>query len=441
MSSGGPHDIPREVLDRFAANTASPDERECVFRHVLRRCPACLEYLRLARWEPAENPAAGAYDAAFAKSSNEAGKALARRHLGVKALLASLDGLPEDRRFFKARNIGRFASLEVASALSDRAYAARFKDHNAMLRDARLAVEVALAAARRRVAPASLVADTQARAWCEVGNALRVRGDLGEAELAFDTASRFLEEGTGDASLRALYQFLLASLRYFQRQFGESTRLLGEAIAIYRDLRDVPSEAAALIKLAVSQIYAGEPDLAREALLRVLDLLTRPDDGPLRRAALHNLGRCYLDLGAPQEAHTLWVKTSPLYEDCDDDLLLLRREWQRGEIDRELRLYGSAEFYLSRVREEYLARDLPYAAAVVSLDLAEVYARQAKAASVVRTISEAIPIFRSLGVTRDLLAALMKIAEVARESDAVLRLLRQAQAELKLLGAGQAGGH
>lgn len=441
MSQGGPHDIPNEVLDRFAASLATSDERAQVLQHVVRGCRSCIEYLRLARWEPTAKSAPGAYDGAFDNAGTDARKAFATRHLKVKPLLAALDALPVERRFLKARNLGRFASLEVAAALSDRAYAARFRDHRAMLLDARLAAEVAGAAARRRLGPPALLADVQARAWCEVGNALRVHGQLAEAKRAFTTANDFLEEGTGDPDLHALYSSHLGALCYYRREFAESRRALEKAAAIYNKLGNQQGAATALMRLAITQLYASDPAPAREALLRALELLTRPDDGSLRRAALHNLGRCYLELGAPYDAHGLWVKTSPLYEHCEDELLLLRREWQRGEIDRDLGLFNTAEFYLARVREEYLARDLAYDAAVVSLDLAEVYALQRKAADVVRTIGETIPIFGALGVTRELLAALMKIAEVARESDAVLRLLRQAQAELKLLGVSQAGSH
>jgi tetratricopeptide (TPR) repeat protein len=352
--------------------------------------------------------------------------------------LAELDRLPPLRRGLKIRNLKRFASVDLALALCDRAYDARFRDHEAMLEDARLAAEVVWAAGKFKTAPAAVVADAQARAWSEVGNALRVHGKLAEAERAFATAAERLAEGSGEPGPRALYAMRLSSLRYFRRQFPEAILLLNEVAALHRSLRQSDGEAKALMKLAIVHTYAGEPAAARPLLRRVLDLVGELYDRSMRRAASHNLIRCYLDLGDAESALTLWVRARSLFIESDDFLAEVRREWQAGEIHLGLGHHGAAEAYLERVREQYIDLGLPYPAAVVSLDLAEVYLHQEKLPYLLHVVLESIPIFQALGVTRDLLGALLKIHEVVGlgRTEAVLALLRKAQAEVKLLGLG-----
>ena len=51
--------------------------------------------------------------------------------------------------------------------------------------------------------PTGLVFDLQARVWGEIGNAYRVNEKYEEADSAFVTAHRLLDQGTGDLFLRA----------------------------------------------------------------------------------------------------------------------------------------------------------------------------------------------------------------------------------------------
>lgn len=72
-----------------------------------------------------------------------------------------------------------------------------------------------------------------------------------------------------------------------------------------------------------------------------------------------------------------------------------------------------------------MRKDLTVEVAVVSLDLAEVYARQGLVAQLVSTVAETIPLFQSLGVGRELIAALLKLQEIARSQQATVALLRE----------------
>jgi hypothetical protein len=108
-----------------------------------------------------------------------------------------------------------------------------------------------------------------------------------------------------------------------------------------------------------------------------------------------------------------------------DELVHLRVEWVKGKVERELELYGAAQFRLEQVRDNYMRKDLTVEVAVVSLDLAEVYARQGLIVELTRTVAETIPLFQSLGVGRELIAALLRRQEIARSQQAAVALLRE----------------
>jgi tetratricopeptide (TPR) repeat protein len=433
-----PHDLAEEVLARFLAGEATDDEKARVMQHLVRSCQVCMRYLAESEPPPEVDPFSGKRGRVFqlAPDSPQGPECWPAR---ILPLLEELDRLPPKRRGMKGRNLPRFTSVEVALALCDRAYDARFRDHEAMLEDAELAVEVAGAGGTAKTAPPPVVADVQARAWSELGNALRVHGKLREAEKAFATAAEHLAEGSGEPGPRALYCMRLSSLRYFRRQFPQAILLLNEVVALHRSLGQSDGEAKALMKLAIVHVITGEPSAARPLLRRVLDLVGKLYDRSMRRAASHNLIRCYLDLGEAENAYTLWVKARSLFIVSADQLAEVRREWQAGEISLALGHYGAAEAYLERTREQFVDLGLAYEAAVVSLDLAEVYLHQEKLPHLLHVVLESIPIFQALGVTRDLLGALLKIHEVVGglgRAEKVLALLRKAQAEVKLLGLG-----
>ncbi len=73
------HTISPEMLDRFAAGSATRGERRAVVRHLLKGCPSCSRHLgRFIPIEPVQEPE-DAYDQAFDRSVDRALEALGRR--------------------------------------------------------------------------------------------------------------------------------------------------------------------------------------------------------------------------------------------------------------------------------------------------------------------------------------------------------------------------
>ncbi len=350
MATDDQHAVPPGALARFAAERASEAEQRLIARHLLARCPVCTAGLRARGWSlgHARQRAPGAYDAVFARCLRRTMEEAERRRgrAVVARLLAALDAIPAQERELKARNVSRFASLDLSAALVERSHAARFKDPEALLRDARLAAATAEAAAARRAAEEEVLHDACARAWVQV------------------------------------------------------------------------------------RIYAGDPESAIEPLLLAMGLTESCGDEDLHRAAAHNLIWSFRDLGRPRQAEQLALRAERHFERSRDPLVLLRVDWQRGLIDRDLGRLDIAARRLSVVRDGFAERDLCYEVGVVSLDLVSVYLLDGQPIDALKLLGEVVPLFHSLGIARELLAALAQLAACVRQRDTALGLLRAISKQL-----------
>ncbi len=437
------HEISPEVLARFAGRQANRAEAKLVLGHLLRECEECRHYLRLAAWPgkarevatfvgnkvPA-GPPAGTYDEAFAAAERAVASALQRTHFPAQKLLAELDRLPTEQQELRVRNLRRYSSPELSAAYIERSHAKRYSDHEDMMRNARLAVTVAEAATPVDAGGRALLNDCRARAWAQLGNAHRIRSEVLEAERAFGRALELTDEGSGDPGVRVFVLNYLSTLRNFRRDYEGAARLLEEVIVYHRQEQDRTREAGALISLAVAKLHSGRPEVAIPLLQRTLRLLTTQEI-ELLRAAVQNLVYCYLEMGEAKLAYGLMADAEPHFLNCTDEAILLRMNWLRGKIEKDLGLLHAAEVRLDRVRAAFLRKDLAVEVAVASLDLAEVYALQGRVPDLIRTVGETIPIFQSLRVTRDLLASLLRLRETAASQTAAVALLREVATQVR----------
>ncbi|HSK81140.1 MAG TPA: tetratricopeptide repeat protein [Thermoanaerobaculia bacterium] len=250
------------------------------------------------------------------------------------------------------------------------------------------------------------LADLRSNAWGQATNALRVNGQMVEAEEAFAIAFRSCERGTGSPELRARLLSILSALRSFQGNFAEALETAEESERIYIGLGKMDQLGGALVRKAIPTLYSGNAEGAIEILHQAIPLIDRVEDPRLFLAAHHNLAICYTDLGQPEEALVIYCQARDLYRDHSDPLILLRATWQEGKLLREIGHLHNAEAALLRARQGFLEAGLAYEAALVSVDLAELYRSTGSLDKLRQTIAEALPIFRALGVKREIFALL-----------------------------------
>lgn len=411
MASMRQHHPDPAVLEQLALGELPPGERWRIERH-LESCPECqwladelateeevLDGL-LDPFDPAE------YDLAIDRVFNKARgwlPALVREVDDSAALLAELLREPAPQaRWERVLLEERFHSLKLCQLLTDHCREVWFTAPAAALDVAGLAVALARFLDASRYGQ-SLVEDARARAWAYLGNAYRILSDLPRAEAALGQACRHLEL-SGDPVIRGEVLGLMGSLSNFQDHQEEALRLYDQAIAISREIQDPRSEARLLVAKGVALEDAYHHEEALNILGLALSKIRREDEPILWLGVQHNLIWTMNNMGRHEAAWKALRRTEQAYLEAGGSILL-RGRWGEAMVTSRLGKLDAADRLLLSVRESLAELGVAAEVALISLDLALVYARQGRPRECRRTLAETIPLFDSLGFRDDAFAA------------------------------------
>jgi tetratricopeptide (TPR) repeat protein len=424
-----PHD---DVLEEFVLSQEGG--RLAVLRHVqwCARCRSRLAYLpREAEAEAGASavsgPAAAAYEIAFEESSRTAADweaVLERERNEAPGLFVELLEEPVEQREALLGASPRFHTWGVFELLVERSLEVAVQDpaYGEALGLLALRLSEHLDAERYG---AGRIKDLQARAWAYVGNACRMRFDFPAAEEAFQTAHVRLKEGTGDDVERAILLDLRASLRRGQRRFDEALRLLSRAVAIFLATGERHRAGRSLVKMSTVHHYAGDPAAGIPLLHQALDLIDPEREPRLLLCARHNLVDYTAGAGRFLEAQKLYQEARPLYRSFNEPWVQNRRRWVRGKIARGLGQLRQAETQFLAARDGFLKEGVPYDTALVSLELALLYAEQGRPAELKRLAADLVPVFASRHIHREALAALTFLQQAVEAERASLEVVAQ----------------
>lgn len=264
------------------------------------------------------------------------------------------------------------------------------------------------------------VTDLCALACSYLGNARRVIGELRSADDAFRDAHSYLRRsGTGNTRVEAEILFLEASLRRDQRQFDEALALLDHTITIHTTgapaFRDAHLAGVCLIEKAytlqqMSEAGASIPLLDEAA--RLIDLKRAPR---LELCLKANLLRALLATESHEDSTVLLAEVWELARRLGNDIDLLRVRWLDGKVAAGLLQRGPAEQAFREVQQAFLEREMGYDAALVSLDLAVLYAREGCIAELKQLALDILPVFTYREVQREAMAALLLFQNACQE--------------------------
>lgn len=348
--------------------------------------------------------------------------ALAQERAEAPELFVELLRRPAGDRVALVASDPRFRTWGVLELLIERSLATATRDAEAAEALAGLALRLADRLDDGFYGPASLE-DLRARAWGSLANARRVRSDLHGAEQAFSSASGHLRRGTQDPLEEAILLDLEGSLRRDQRRFSEAFALFRRAEVLFRTAGDLHRAGRSLVNLSTVHYFAGEIGKAISVLSRAVPLIDAEQEPRLLLCAQHNLVDYLTIAGRIAEARQAYSATRVLYRDFAEPWVQSRRKWVRARILRGLGKVELAESLFLRARDGFLAEGIPYDTALVSLELATLYAEHGRTADLRRLAGEMLPIFSSLQIHREALAALSFLRQAIESERASLGLV------------------
>lgn len=432
------HPSPAE-LDRFLLGEMSPREAAPVLAHLIRGCERCQRrmeplasvMLGTGRNIPEPPAEAGAeYDFPLFKAF-----AAARQYAETRAQVKAGEGLAAVPAFKKAQagESAKDSRLEQGwarcEALLERCRSLRHNDPETIVLTATLAVSLA---ERLDASPfgTEALADLQARAWAELGNARRIGDDLAGAESDLAKALARAGQGTGDPLLLARLMDLTASLYTDQRRFNEALQLLDAVYAIYHKAGDWHSAGRTLISKGVSTGYAFNVEDAVHLISQGLGLIDAGRDPKLAMVGIHNLIWCLVENGQAVQADQLFAHSRVLFSSYIERLDAIKAVWLEGRIAASLGDDARAEQRFVEARTSFEEAELPYDLALVSLDMAALSLRAGRTAETRRVIDETISIFRARKIRREAIGMMLMLREALQKDQATEALLRTVAAEL-----------
>lgn len=347
-----------------------------------------------------------------------------------QAILRELLKGPPARRRLKICQESRYQSWSLCEALLEAARGACFDQPSEALELSELAVSVAaeLGDGHRS---AALLADLKAEAWAVLGNARRVSSDLRGSEKAFELAESLLQRGTREPLLMSRIGELKSSLCIDLNQWEEADRLLRMAQRSYRRIGYRHGEGRVLIGRASLVGRQEEPERALALLRRGLERVDAEKEPRLRLVALHNFCYHLAETGDLTTAERFLQEARELNDKLGNLLDGIRLRWLEGRLALAAGNEAAAEEAFWETREAFIQQQIGYDAALVSLDLAGVYARQGRAPEMRKIAEEMLPIFQSRDLGREVMAALIVLQNASRLENASVGLIDELSTLLK----------
>jgi len=432
----------RNALESFSRGEISAAEERWIEDHLRSGCAVCQREVDALLRRTLGSGVFGESGDAVAWEPEEAGwdrlvEALEQRLAMVAVerseaprLMAELLGYGPRERAMLARNSGRFQTLALCEMVIERSFEERFRDAARSVELAELGLLLAQRLDGERYGR-SVVQDLQARAWAYLGNARRMAFDLAGAEAALAEAERLAETGSADPLEEARILDLRASLLADQGRFEQAAELLEVVIDVYDGLREQHRKGRAMISKGVFLGYGGWPEEAIRVIRRGLALIDWDGEPRLVLMARHNLAWFLHESGHSEEAWRQLQRFRHVYAEYGDPWTQLRLIWLDSRIAAGLGRLAEAEEGLGEVRRRLLADGRGYDAALVTLDLAQLYLQESRSAEVKRLAGEMVQLFLAKDIHHHAAAALTVFQQAAEAERATPRLVREIAAYLR----------
>ena len=415
-----------ETMAKWLSGTLEQDDvLRLVVPHLLAQCPACRErheeILRLQKevghWDPEI-------------SVMEGGQA--------PELWDRISGLDYSGQLREIDGEEDLHTWGLCQLLLRKSREATFSDPARGVELANLALRVVRHLSKAY--DASWVMDLRARCFAYLGNARRVLGELRSADDVFGKAEGCLARSqSGNDEIRAEILDLKSSLRRAQRRLDEALDLLDQALTMYRETGNVYGVGKSLLQKAKILEESGALD---EAILLLHQTNEEIDSGvqpSLYFYSRFNLLSALTWADRFEEAEALLTEIRSAFPEAAPPLDRTRLRWIEGLIHLGLNRLGPAEAAFREVQQAFLEREMGYDVALVSLDLARLYAQEGCADDLKRLASDLMPIFEARDVHREAIVALLMFQRACLEERLTVDMVQQFAAHLRRERRGNGG--
>ena len=262
-------------------------------------------------------------------------------------------------------------------------------------------------------------------AW--VGNAHRLALDFSAADAAFVEAEWYWYQADAqrDPLVLATICNLKGTLRMFQRDYGEATRLLDNSCFLFRQSGDQNKEALALVQRAAIHGYARRFNVSLEDLRAAVSLIDELEEKDLAFAVRGNLANILARMGEHTAAVKELGRAQQLYCEVDNPLGTYKLDWitgfikeHQGDLQAAVELYTSARTGFSNAGESnYFA--------LISVDLMVVHSKQDDWTSILELAPEVLPVLESRNLHHETVAAIGLLAKAVGASSLSRPLLKE----------------
>jgi tetratricopeptide (TPR) repeat protein len=253
------------------------------------------------------------------------------------------------------------------------------------------------------------------RAAVYSGNALRAQSDLQAADARFAFARGLITyNGVTDTLVYAEVDWFEGTLRKDQRRFAEAEALLLRSVMLYRLAGDPRGSVSPLVTLGILYYHRQDYRQALDTFQGAISQLLPETDPRFFCSVHHNLTLTLCELGDHHAAAEALETSRELYQACPDGHTQARLAWVEGKIASGFGHLARAEEAFLAVRRGFIEEGNGYDVAMVSLDLALVYAKQGRTAELKQLAEEMHAVFESQEIHREAHAALLLFHEAAR---------------------------
>jgi tetratricopeptide (TPR) repeat protein len=421
-----------EILRAFAQGTVSPRRLVEIGLEHLTSCPLCREGLRA--WHEERTASEPIQLLLLPAVLDRYSRALKKKQVEADRDARELLRLPQPERLRKIdRSVHRFRGCALAASFLRQSRELMPTDPG----EAYDLAEIAQAALRRTPTGPG-VGELSALAAAYLGNSLRARGELRESSVRFDLARYLIQqERVVDPLVLAEVDLCEGVLALDQRQLQDAERLLTRSIFLFTIVGD--SSRGAHPRLTLGHLCYVRGDLAKA----IEHTREAAEAVPVREERLylyahHNLALYLCEAGRYTAAAEALRDLQDLYARFPDPFTQLRHLWLEAKILAGLGQQEGAERVFAQVRDGFLAERLGYDVALVSMDLALLYARQDRREELRRLAEEMHPIFAAEDIHREAMAALLLFQESARRDALTLDTIEDLAAYLRAARANPA---